>query len=1071
MPKILSMGCALTLWTGCLTALAGELDVLISEIHYNVFQEGGEDTFEFVELYNGGPTDVDIGGWYFSQGIEFTFEPGTIIRSREHLIVSPDPAAARLRFGLSRAMGPFSGRLDNGGEIVELSSRDGRVISRVHYLDSSPWPAEADGGGPSLEFSGTDSGHDVAWRWKPSRGLDGTPGASNSRREPPSPYVLVGGRRIVGATDEWALFRGLGEPASPVGAWTGRAFDDGGWERRRGGFGFGTGTGFQFTTELTDMRYNYTTVYIRRAFSLTAEVVDAVRRGEMSLHLSVSYDDGFVAYLNGAEVVRENAGTTGSPLPFDALADGSETASREYTLDGFSGSLRAGTNVLALQGLNRAIDNGDFYLGAALELVEVPAAPEEEEEVRIDGVLNEIRPSGGPGRPGFVELYNPTGASLSLGGHYLISSRDDFFILPAGSSIAPGGFLFFEDSALGFNVRSQNASYLLLQPDALTIVDFLQVEPRGDANSFGRYPDGDEDTYVMESPTPGGANSLDLEEPVVINEIYFHPPYVPPGGGCVRNCSDSRQWIELHNRSGAEVDMTGWSLTKGIDFEFPAGLRMPAGGYLVVASSVDEFRAEHPGVTAATGDFSGRLSHSSDTINLRDALGNRVDHVKYGDGQPINDEEPENGVDDRTLRSSPWPYGADGSGYSLELVHPDLENKYGGAWRVSAITGGTPAEPNTMAVASPPPVVDDVRNNPLVPNSLDTVWITCRISSVAPVTRAEVRWAVDGGGPLGTVGLRDDGLGGDEAAGDGEFTAQLSARPDGTIVRFRLRVEAGADQVTEVPLTPEVPPYAGFEGPFFLYEVDDSRPTAFSPLYRVILTAADRQELRDRPATSDVLLPATFIGGGRAYHAVGLRFRGESSRRDENRSYRIDFPSERRFEGIEHLNLNGANGRNNTDTAVDIAAADVYRCVGMAYPQEWPITIHFAGEVTLDFDARYSRKEAYDNLFLSRFFGGSDEGNLYRALNPGGPGAASGNLLYLGDDPDAYRDVYDKRSNEDADDFSDIIELTRAFDPAETPAAVFADTLDALIDAAEWARFFAVMACLNNIDGGIWNNN
>ncbi|MBN1443878.1 MAG: CotH kinase family protein, partial [Planctomycetes bacterium] len=28
-----------------------------------------------------------------------------------------------------------------------------------------------------------------------------------------------------------------------------------------------------------------------------------------------------------------------------------------------------------------------------------------------------------------------------------------------------------------------------------------------------------------------------------------------------------------------------------------------------------------------------------------------------------------------------------------------------------------------------------------------------------------------------------------------------------------------------------------------------------------------------------------------------------------------------------------------------------------------------------------------------------------------------------------------------------------------------------LIDAAEWARFFAVMACLNNIDGGIWNNN
>ena len=59
--------------------------------------------------------------------------------------------------------------------------------------------------------------------------------------------------------------------------------------------------------------------------------------------------------------------------------------------------------------------------------------------------------------------------------------------------------------------------------------------------------------------------------------------------------------------------------------------------------------------------FARALSHSSDTINLRDALGNLADHVKYGDGEPTNDVEPEDDVNDGTFRSPRWPDGADGS--------------------------------------------------------------------------------------------------------------------------------------------------------------------------------------------------------------------------------------------------------------------------------------------------------------------------------------------------------------------------------------------------------------------------
>ena len=48
----------------------------------------------------------------------------------------------------------------------------------------------------------------------------------------------------------------------------------------------------------------------------------------------------------------------------------------------------------------------------------------------------------------------------------------------------------------------------------------------------------------------------------------------------------------------------------------------------------------------------------------------------------------------------------------------------------------------------------------------------------------------------------------------------------------------------------------------------------------------------------------------------------------------------------------------------------------------WPISLHFAGEVSSNFDSRYVYKEAFDDQFLSRYFGGSAHGSLYRPRNP-----------------------------------------------------------------------------------------
>jgi hypothetical protein len=1051
---------------------ASDFDVIISEIHYN--PPGGADgSLEFVELYNNGSTDVDLGGWRFTKGIDFVFPAGTLLGTKEYLVVSPNPAAARARYFLPRAAGPYAGRLDNSGEILELVNAAGLVVNRVHYQDGPPWPSLPDGLGASLEFSGTDNGNDQPWRWKASRYLHGTPGAPNSRLEAPVSFPPPAGRMVLAAEGgPWRTFKGRSEPSSPLGRWTEIGFDDGSWEELPGGFGYGTEHGFTFATALNDMRFFYNTFYIRRRFSLDAATHAAILAGEKVLRLTVAYDDAYVLYLNGLEVSRENVGTAGTPVPADAVADASRSQRIELPGGSLATLLREGANVLAVQGVNRARNSSDFYIGAELVAEEVAAPPPPSDAGGfIGGIINEVQPTGAV-EPGFVELFNPTAAELDLGGYTLLSSRGGLYTLPSGSRLSPGRFLTLGGGVLGFPLPAEPAIFILLDADGASIADALEIERRSGSGSAGRHPDGGEDVFVLDAATPGAPNAYAPASPVIINEIHFHPRFVPPSGDCTRRCSDAYQWIELHNRSGAAIDLGGWSLTKGIDFVFPPGSSIPAGGYLVVAASLDHFRAAHPGVANVVGGWSKRLSHASDTINLRDALGNRVGHVKYGDGGPLNDVNPDDGVDDRTFRGSTWPSEADGSGRTLELIHPALDPRHGLAWRASLAAGGTPGARNSTFSASPPPAIDQVTHAPAVPSSRDAVLVTCRISSAAPLSLAEVRWAVEGGGASGTALLRDDGLSGDGAAGDGLYGALLPRQNEGAIVSFRIFARDASGQSALVPLAPEVPPYGGFQGPVFLYEVDDTAPPSNgAPVYRLILAQRDLQELRSRPLTSDVLLPATFIGGSKVHHTVGLRFRGETSRRQPNRSYRIDFPPERLFEGVEHLNLNGSNGGTlGVNNVYDILAADLYRRAGAPYPQERPVTLHFAGEVSRDFDTRYAQKENYDSDFLSRFFGGSDGGNFYRGMNPV-PGGESADLRYRGEGPDPYRPLYRKRSNREEDDYTDIIELTRAFDPTQTPDVVFADVLESLIDPVQWAQYFAVMACLTNTDGGIWNTN
>jgi len=81
------------------------------------------------------------------------------------------------------------------------------------------------------------------------------------------------------------------------------------------------------------------------------------------LTLRMRYDDGFVAYVNGTQLLRVNA-------PATVSSNSAATATHSpLTVDEFrlgADNLVAGANVLAIQGLNRTLSDSDFLIAAEL---------------------------------------------------------------------------------------------------------------------------------------------------------------------------------------------------------------------------------------------------------------------------------------------------------------------------------------------------------------------------------------------------------------------------------------------------------------------------------------------------------------------------------------------------------------------------------------------------------------------------------------------------------------------------------------------------------------------------------
>lgn len=248
----------------------------------------------------------------------------------------------------------------------------------------------------------------------------------------------------------------------------------------------------------------------------------------------------------------------------------------------------------------------------------------------------------------WIELVNPATNAIPLDGLFLASKRDFSDRVALSGTLAARALA---TPAVAFPLKAHEVTIYLVNR-ANTVLDCQRfTAPRGDA--WQSFPDGSGEWYSVVHPSRGQTNNPPRNRDIVINEIMFDRPLGQEEG----------QFIELFNRGNDGVDLSLWRFSEGVDFTFPKGTMLPAGGYLVIAANTNWLREAY-GNIPLLGNFKGRLSHKGELLRLLDRFGNLVCEVDYHAG-------------------GDWPELAKGGGSSMELVNPWSDLRLSSAWRDS----------------------------------------------------------------------------------------------------------------------------------------------------------------------------------------------------------------------------------------------------------------------------------------------------------------------------------------------------------------------------------------------------
>lgn len=614
--------------------------ILISGLEYN--PTNGNQAQEYIELRNTNSYTIDISGWTLSGAVDFTFIGGTAIVSNSVAYVVPDKKAFRARTTGPRGgqnllvLGPYKGQLSARGETIILADKNTNIVSTNLFLGSPS--------GPQQYLRVTEI------MYHPPK--DGTTNDAEFY--------------------EYIELRNTGPSTLDL-------------------------TGVHFTNGIL--------------FNFTGSAVTSLGAGQRVLVVR-SLPHFTQRYGSGLNVAGEFVGVLDNAGENIQLDDASNEKILDFSYDnawypvtdgpGASLVIKDDAADFRTWDLASSWRPSAFDLGSPgqADPTPIPASPV---------IVNEVLTHTDPPQVDAVEILNPTGTPANIGGWFL---TDDFatpkkYRIPDGTTLQPNSHMvFYESNSFGlgpnaFAYSSKGDEVYLFSGNGTNITGYVHgysVEAAANGVSFGRYTNSQTNVHFVAQSTLtlGTANGAPLVGPVVISEINYRPPELAGGQD-----NEIDEFIELANISASPVSLfdpanplNTWRVRGGIDFDFPTGVTIPAGGHILLVSFnpayapiLATFRSRYnaQGVPVY-GPFSGQLNNDGENIRL------------YRPDTPETNEVPYILVDrvdyDNQL---PWPAAADGIGPTLQRLQ---ESAYGndpinwtavGASAGAAyVAGGTP---------------------------------------------------------------------------------------------------------------------------------------------------------------------------------------------------------------------------------------------------------------------------------------------------------------------------------------------------------------------------------------------
>jgi hypothetical protein len=329
---------------------------------------------------------------------------------------------------------------------------------------------------------------------------------------------------------------------------------------------------------------------------------------------------------------------------------------------------------------------------------------------------------------------------------------------------------------------------------------------------------------------PLSCNDATISTPgIVLSEISYNP--------LLSFGTPQPEFIEIHNRTSVPVDLTGYSFTNGISFEFEPGTVIPPNDYMIVVRNSElSAWSKEPVVGRVAGQFEGVLANGGERVTLMHGEC-MVETVRYDDRHP-------------------WPIAPDGYGPPLERIdyHKPADDYH--SWRTSLHRtsglgkAGTPATQNTTLGTPTRPTIVSATHSPSQPTSTDSVTVRVLLDAEPDVVRRVTlrsESAIEGSltEPAEVVMANEPAS---------EFTTQLVAtlppRPSQTVVRYHLRVELSDGG--EIYL-----PHPGDQNPIHSYFVYDGEIEAKLPV--LWLFPAKRSGLLTKDIARKVNISAAAI--------------------------------------------------------------------------------------------------------------------------------------------------------------------------------------------------------------------